>query len=161
MMRRSSLIGWLVLAACDSSAPKAAPAPEKEPAAPAPKPAPAPAPEPEPLPPAPEGTTIIDRVYVHTCADAASCPSLMQEQGAAHCAALTLGGLTWRLPSFAELQAWRGNPALTGYDVFHWSGTPWDEDPTQLWIYDPGSDSKTTAPPTRKPFTIRCVAAPK
>jgi hypothetical protein len=84
----------------------------------------------------------------------------MQAEGAAHCEGLTLVGLKWRLPTIEELQSWRGNEALSGYDVFHWSGTVWDEDAGQVWIYDPGTDAKTTAKPTRKPFTIRCVAQP-
>jgi hypothetical protein len=159
----ASMLGVVVLtvAACDSSKPDAAPKSDTPPPTAPAEPEPKATPEPKPLPPAPEGTTIIDGRYVHTCAEPASCPTLMQAEGAAHCAGLELGGLSWRLPTVDELQSWRGNAALTGYDVFHWSGTPWDEDPTQVWIYDPGSDAKTTTPPTRKPFTIRCVAEPR
>ncbi|MCX4240617.1 hypothetical protein [Paraliomyxa miuraensis] len=116
--------------------------------------------KPAPMAPAPEGAVVIDRVYVHTCAATDSCPALLQDAGAAHCKSLTLGGLSWRLPTVEELESWRGNEALSGYDVFHWSGSAWDEDPGQFWMYDPGSGSKTTAKPDRKPFTIRCVAQP-
>jgi hypothetical protein len=87
-----------------------------------------------------------------------ACPALLQDAGVAHCKSLQLGGLLWRLPTLQELEAWRGNAALVGYDVFHWSGTAWSDDPGQFWIYDPGSGAKTTAKPDRKPFTIRCVA---
>lgn len=150
-----------LVAGCDST-PQPAASPQSEPSKPlepARVPTPA-APELEPLAAAPAGTVVIDRRYVHTCAEAGSCPTLMQRPGAAHCRGLTLGGLTWRLPSVKELESWKGDAALAGYDVFHWSGTAWDEDPEQLWIFDPGSGSKTTAKPTRKPFTIRCVAEP-
>ena len=104
------------------------------------------------------GTVQIGRVYVQTCADAKACPALLQDAGVAHCKSLQLGGLLWRLPTLEELESWKGNPALVGYDVFHWSGSAWDEDPGQFWIFDPGSGAKTTAKPDRKPFTIRCVA---
>lgn len=110
--------------------------------------------------PAPEGTVEIGGLFVHTCAEPASCPSLMHAAGVAHCEALTLGSLKWRLPSIQELESWRGDARLRAFDVFHWSGTAWEDDPGQVWIYDPGSGAKTTAPPTRKPFTIRCVATP-
>lgn len=152
-----SVLGAL---ACDS---KPAPAKPAEPAAAA-KPAPrASEPEdehskPKALAPAPAGTVQIGRVYVQTCADPKACPALLQDAGVAHCTSLKLGGLLWRLPTLAELESWKGNADLVGYDVFHWSGTAWDEDPKQFWIYDPGSGSKTTAKPDRKPFTIRCVA---
>lgn len=114
-----------------------------------------------PIPPAPPGTVAIERRYVHTCQESSACPTLLQDAGAKHCSGLTLGGLSWRLPTFAELQSWRGHDALAAFDVFHWSASAWDEDPAQFWIFDPGSDSKTTARPDRKPFTIRCVAEPK
>ena len=117
----------------------------------------------EPVPamlPAPQGTVAIDRRYVHTCRETAACPKLLQDAGAKHCSGLTLGGLSWRLPTFAELQDWRGNDALAAFDGFHWSASAWEEDPAQFWIFDPGSGSKTTARPDRKPFTIRCVAEP-
>lgn len=152
--------------ACDSS--KKKPAPETaesakpgEGAEPAQAAAPDEAAEPAALPPAPEGTVAIDGVYVHTCAEPSSCPALLQDAGAAHCAGLSLGSLTWRLPTLAELEGWKGNAELTGFDVFHWSGSAWEEDAAQFWIFDPGSGSKTTAKPDRKPFTIRCVAEPK
>lgn len=150
------------LPSCDSSKPaKSEPAGAKgEAAAAAAKTEPTKEAEPPPLPPAPEGTVAIDRVYVHTCAEPSSCPSLLQDAGAAHCEGLSLGSLRWRLPTLVELESWKGNEALVGFDVFHWSGSPWEEDPEQLWIFDPGSGSKTTAKPDRKPFTIRCVASP-
>lgn len=148
-----------LVAGCDST-PKPAALPQTEPSTAAlPSPTKA-TPAPEPLAEAPAGTVAIDRRYVHTCAETESCPMLLQGPGAAHCRGLTLGALTWRLPSLSELESWKGNAALAGYDVFHWSGTAWDEDPELLWIFDPGSGSKTTTKPTRKPFTIRCVAEP-
>lgn len=146
-------------AACDSSTPKPEAEPTKAEAPPAPRASePDDHTKPKALAPAPEGAVAIGRVYVQTCADPKACPALLQDAGVAHCKALGLGGLLWRLPTLQELESWRGNPALVGYDVFHWSGTAWDEDPAQLWIYDPGSGAKTTAKPDRKPFTIRCVA---
>ena len=147
--------------ACDSSKPKAVEvADAKTKAGPAPSKADAKVAEPEhgALAPAPAGTVAIGRVYVQTCADPKACPALLQDAGVAHCKALQLGGLLWRLPTLQELESWRGNPALAGYDVFHWSGTAWEDDPAQFWMYDPGSGAKTTAKPDRKPFTIRCVA---
>jgi hypothetical protein len=161
MMSRSSVLPLCVLCAlaCDSSKPapaepakaEAKPAPrEREPADDHSKP--------KALAPAPEGAVAVGRIYVQTCAEAKPCPALLQDAGVAHCKQLALGGLLWRLPTLEELESLRGNPNLVGYDVFHWSGTAWDEDPGQLWIYDPGSGSKTTAKPDRKPFTIRCVA---
>ncbi len=116
------------------------------------------APAEQPLPPAPDGAVTIGKLYVQTCAQAAPCPELLQAAGATHCEELTLGGLSWRLPTLTELESWKGNAALSGYDVFHWSGTEWEEGPGQVWIYDPGTGSKTTTKPDRKPFTIRCVA---
>lgn len=166
MMPSRSTVPALVLAlvgtsACDSS--KSAPVEpaeaEAKPTASAAKREPALA-EPVSVPPAPAGAVVIGKVYVQTCAEPHTCPALLQDAGSAHCKSLALGGLAWRLPTLAELEAWRGNPALVDYDVFHWSGSAWDEDPGQLWIYDPGSGSKTTAKPDRKPFTIRCVAQP-
>jgi hypothetical protein len=150
-----SLVG---AAGCDSSKP--APAePAEAKAEPTPK-VESKADEPEhgALAPAPEGAVAIGRVYVQTCADPKACPALLQDAGVAHCKSLQLGGLLWRLPTLQELEGWRGNAALVGYDVFHWSGTAWTDDPGQFWIYDPGSGAKTTAKPDRKPFTIRCVA---
>lgn len=116
--------------------------------------------QPVALPPGPEGTVAIGHVYVQTCDKAEACPELLQAPGAAHCAGLELGGMTWRLPKIEELLKWKGNEALHGFDVFHWSGSAWEDDAAQWWIYDPDSEMKTTAKPDRKPFTIRCVAAP-
>jgi hypothetical protein len=146
--------------ACDP-APKAADVPKKA-APPDATRTPAPTADDTPAanPPAPAGTVEIGGLYVHTCAEPASCPSMMHAPGVAHCEALGLGSLKWRLPSIQELESWRGDPRLHAFDVFHWSGTAWEDDPGQVWIYDPGSGAKTTAPPTRKPFTIRCVATP-
>ncbi|MCA9653679.1 MAG: hypothetical protein H6712_26465 [Myxococcales bacterium] len=161
-MRLLPVLACSLVLACDSAKPAADPPAEAKEAEATPKPAaPEARPEPEPLPPAPEGTVVIDRKYVHTCADPTSCPTLLQDAGAAHCAGLELGGLSWRLPTLAELESWKGNAELSGFDVFHWSGSAWEEDAAQLWILDPGSDAKTTAKPDRKPFTIRCVAEPK
>jgi hypothetical protein len=163
MVRSLLVLPLLFTLACDSK-PKSADADAKAKAetkdGPAPSEAAPPKPEPAPMAPAPEGTVAIDRVYVHTCATPDSCPTLLQDAGAAHCKALTLGDLSWRLPTVEELESWRGNEALSGYDVFHWSDSAWNEDPGQFWIYDPGSGSKTTAKPDRKSFTIRCVAQP-
>ncbi len=111
-------------------------------------------------PPAPEGTVALGKLYVRTCADPHPCPSMKHAEGKAYCEGLNTGGLTWRLPSLAELESWRGEASLTGYDVMHWTGTAWEEDAGQVWIYDPGSGAKTTAPPDRKAFTIRCVGSP-
>lgn len=160
MVRSLALALWLPLVlACDAKPAPAKPATEEAgPVARAPAAKQDPHANPEPLAAAPAGAVAIGRVYVQTCADAKACPALLQDAGVAHCKALGLGGLLWRLPTLAELEAWRGNPALVGYDVFHWSGSAWDEDPAQFWIYDPGSGAKTTAKPDRKPFTIRCVA---
>ena len=107
---------------------------------------------------APEGTAEIGGVFVRTCAEPHPCPSMKHAEGKAYCEGLKTGDMTWRLPSLAELESWRGNAALTAFDVMHWTGTAWEEDAGQVWIYDPGSGAKTTAPPDRKPFTIRCVA---
>lgn len=160
LSRSSALVLCLLCAvACDSKEP--APAePKKAEVKPSPSTSEQKAAPPEhgALAPAPEGAVAIGRVYVQTCADPKACPALLQDAGVARCKSLGLGGLLWRLPTLQELESWRGNPALVGYDVFHWSGSAWDEDPAQLWIYDPGSGSKTTAKPDRKPFTIRCVA---
>jgi hypothetical protein len=161
IMVRSLALALLLplVLACDAKPAPPKPAVEEaEPVARAPAPKQDPHANPEPLAAAPAGAVAIGRVYVQTCADAKACPALLQDAGVAHCKALGQGGLLWRLPTLAELEAWRGNPALVGYDVFHWSGSAWDEDPTQFWIYDPGSGAKTTAKPDRKPFTIRCVA---
>lgn len=159
--------------ACDASRPAPAHKGDDPPVTPAkaePKAAKAEDPHESPkLTAPPEGTVAIGRVYVQTCAAPtagsgaetgapAPCPALLQDAGVAHCKALALGGLLWRLPTLEELESWRGHPGLVGFDVFHWSGTTWDEDPAQIWIYDPGSGAKTTAKPDRKPFTIRCVA---
>lgn len=161
MVRRLAFVIPMLLAlACDSSKPAKPAEPAEPEAKAAPSEAKAAKPEPAPMAPAPEGTVAIDRVYVHTCATPDACPSLLQDAGAAHCTSLTLGGLPWRLPTVQELEAWRGNEALAGYDVFHWSGSAWEDDPGQFWMYDPGSGAKTTAKPDRKPFTIRCVAQP-
>jgi hypothetical protein len=161
MISRSMALALSLLAglACDSSTPAPAKPTEAatKPATPTNERPPT---EPAPLGPAPAGTVAIGKVYVQTCAEPQACPALLQDAGATHCKSLGLAGLQWRLPTLAQLEAWRGNAALVGYDVFHWSGSAWDEDPGQLWIYDPGSGSKTTAKPDRKPFTIRCVAQP-
>lgn len=116
--------------------------------------------EPARLPPAPEGAVTIDGVYVQSCVEPHGCPPMLQDAGAKHCKELTLGELSWQLPTLEQLESWKDEAALSGFDVFHWSGSAWDEDPAQFWIYDPGSGSKTTAKPDRKPFTIRCVARP-
>lgn len=160
MVLRSSpfVLSLLCGLACDSKPAPAEPAPAKAEPTPRTSPPKDDHSEPKALAPAPEGAVAIGRVYVQTCADAKACPALLQDAGVAHCQSLKLGGLLWRLPTLEELEAWRGNAALTGYDVFHWSGTAWDEDLAQFWIYDPGSNAKTTAKPDRKPFTIRCVA---
>lgn len=160
-VRRFVLLAVPLSCACDPS-----PKPDTKTAAAPAEPAKAPAPpaakaEPEPLPAAPQGTVVIDGRYVHTCAESKSCPTLMHAEGASHCDTLALGSLKWRLPKIEELESWRGNAALTGFDVFHWSGSAWEDDASQVWIYDPGSAAKTTALPTRKPFTIRCVADPR
>ncbi|MBC8068025.1 MAG: DUF1566 domain-containing protein, partial [Deltaproteobacteria bacterium] len=99
-------------------------------------------------------------LYVQTCATPGSCPALLQVAGAAHCEALELGGLAWRLPTHAELKSWQGKPGLVGFDGFHWSSTPYDEAPEQVWIFDPTSKSETTIPKNRKPFAVRCAAQP-
>jgi len=150
------LLALGLLPACDS-APKAKTEPKQDAET---KSAPATA-KPVPMAPAPEGTVVIDGLYVHTCAAEGSCPTLLQDAGAAHCKGLGLGGMQWRLPRIEELERWVGSDALQGFDGFHWTGSAWDEDPAQWWIFDPGSKSKTTAKPDRKPFTIRCVAEPK
>ncbi|MEM7152735.1 MAG: hypothetical protein AAF799_07825 [Myxococcota bacterium] len=149
----------LVLA-CDAPAKAPSKSASEEASAPAAAKSPTPAPEPAALPPAPDGAVIIDRVYVQTCAQPEACPDLMQKPGAEHCAGLQLGGLSWRLPTLEQLQSWRGNADLKRFDVMHWSGSVWKEDAGQVWIYDPGSNAKTTAKPDRKPFVIRCVAEP-
>ncbi len=143
--------------ACDST-PEVQPVPAPEPAPPA---------ErasfkalPPPMAPAPEGAIIMGEVYVETCAGQGGCPALLQDAGAAHCAKMARGGLSWRLPSVQELERGVGNADLVGFAGFHWSGTPWKEDPAQFWMFDPESNMKTTAKPDRKPFTIRCAAEP-
>lgn len=140
-----------MLLGCDSKpAPAAAPA-----KADAPPPAATKAAEAKP---APDGATILGKLYVQTCAAEGSCPSILQAAGEAHCAALKLGGLVWRLPTHDELKSWRGKPGLTKFDGFHWSSTPFRDAPDQVWIFDPTSGSETTIPRDRKPFTVRCVA---
>ncbi len=159
------LLALGLLPACDSAPKKAKTEPTKDAEAKSAPATPTPKPKKEetkaaPMAPAPEGTVVIDGLYVHTCAAKDSCPTLLQDAGAAHCKGLALGGMKWRLPRLEELERWVGNDALQGYDVFHWSGSAWDEDPAQWWIFDPGSKSKTTAKPDRKPFTIRCASDP-
>ena len=153
-MRRVSL-ALLLVVACDRAAEPAATA-----ALPAQAESPAKAPaKPEPGP-APPGSLVVEGRYVQTCADAAACPSLLQPAGAAHSKALALGGLAWRLPERAEIASWRGKTGLVGAEGFHWSGTPFADDPGQVWIHDPSSGTETTIPPDRKPFRVRCVAKP-
>jgi len=151
---KQRLCALVIVLGCDA-APAPAPSEAPPPAAPAKPAAKAPT-----LAPAPRGTTILGNVYVQTCASEGSCPALLQVAGVAHCKALVLGGLAWRLPTQAELKSWRGKPALAGFDGFHWSSTPFADAPDQVWIYDPTSGSETTIPADRKPFTVRCVAQP-
>ncbi|MBL8944255.1 MAG: DUF1566 domain-containing protein [Myxococcales bacterium] len=152
---RPALIAIVVVFACDRApAPAATAELPAEPASPAKAAA-----RPEPAP-APAGTLLVGGLYVHTCADATACPSLLQPAGAAHCKALALDGKTWRLPERAEIAAWRGKPGLVGAEGFHWSGTPFADDPGQVWIHDPSTGTETTIPPDRKPFRVRCVAKP-
>jgi len=160
MMPRSSILVLFVLCAlaCDSKPAPAKPTEAEAKSAPNKSEPEDDHSKPKALAPAPEGSVAVGRIYVQTCAAGKPCPLLLQDAGVAHCKSLGLGGLLWRLPTLEELESWRGNPDLVGYDVFHWSGSAWDEDPGQFWIYDPGSGSKTTAKPDRKPFTIRCVA---
>lgn len=152
---RLAPLALLLVVACDRAAEPAAKA--DVPAQPEP-PAKAPV-EAEPAP-APAGSVLVAGLYVQTCADAAACPSLLQAAGAAHCKALAQGGKTWRLPERAEIAGWRGKPGLVGAEGFHWSGTPFADDPGQVWIHDPATGTETTIPPDRKPFRVRCVAKP-
>jgi hypothetical protein len=152
---KSPALALVAAFACDRApTPAAAPTP-----APTPTPAAAPTPAKSPAP-APAGTVLQDGTYVHTCVEATACPSLLQPAGVAHCAALGLGGLTWRLPTRDEIASWRGKPGLVGAEGFHWSGTPFADDRAQVWIHDPSSGTETTIPPDRKPFKVRCVARP-
>lgn len=152
-MNRAHL-AWLLAVACD--------------AAPAPTPATTPAPadakasptKPAALAPAPDGAVIVGKLYAQTCAPTHACPSMLQAAGEAHCKALALGGLSWRLPTHAELKSLAGRAGLLATDGFHWSGTPFAEAPDQVWIFDPKTGSETTIPRDRKPFTVRCVAQP-
>jgi hypothetical protein len=143
----------VILLGCDA-APAPAAAPEKT------EPAKSATTKPAALPPAPEGATIIGKLYVQTCAKEGSCPALLQPAGVDHCKSLETGGVAWRLPTHDELKSWRGKPGLTGFDGFHWSSTPFADAPGQVWIFDPTSGSETTIPKDRKPFTVRCVAQP-
>jgi hypothetical protein len=143
----------MILAACDAAeAPASTPAPA-EPAKAAPS-------KPTTLAPAPQGATIVGKLYVQTCAAAHACPSLLHAAGEAHCEGLASGGLAWRLPTHAELKSLPGRPGLEAMDGFHWSRTPFADAPDQMWIFDPKTGSETTIPRDRKPFTVRCVAQP-
>ena len=90
------------------------------------------------------------------------CPKLFQAQGEKHCRELKLGQRdSWRLPDRKEVEGLTAiKDQLEDVEGFHWTRTPYDEDPKQVWIVDPIGGYKTTAPRTRKPFTIRCVQEP-
>ncbi len=107
--------------------------------------------------PAPDGAIVSGRVYVQICAGS-DCPSLLQVPGKARCASLKQGGLSWRLPTVEEANAWANHPELKQLEGFHWTSTRFDQDEKQAWIFDPAGGQSTTIPRDRKPFRIRCVS---
>ncbi len=166
-MTRQSLLLMCMLTACGAPAPTPAQAATAvdAPAKPDPKPATPDAPFAAPTarpPPAPDGAVLLEPpLYALRCDAAHPCPSLLQPAGETHCRELRLGGLAhWRLPDRDEVKRFAGAAGLEQQDGFHWTRTPFAEDPAQAWIVDPKSGQETTIPRTRKPFTIRCVFDP-
>lgn len=113
-------------------------------------------------PAAPAGAVLLDPpLYAQSCDAAHPCPSLLQPAGETHCRDFTLGGIAhWRLPDREEVKRFAAAAGLTQLEGFHWTRTPFAEDPTQAWIVDGKTGQETTIPRTRKPFTIRCVFEP-
>ncbi len=162
------------LVACGGSETKAAPTKEKpadrkvadkvEPKGPA-KPEPFVA-KPTAEPPAPPaGALAVPEPwrYVQICNEDVPCPDLLQTEGELHCRDLKIGNLHsgWRLPSKSEMGRWASTAGLKQLDGYHWTRTPFEEDPMQVWIVDPsGKAQETTIPRKRKPFRVRCVYEP-
>lgn len=116
-------------------------------------------------PPAPRGAIAIPDPwrYVQICDEANPCPDMLQTEGELHCRdfGLTVLKTGWRLPSRSEMGAWGSTKELNQVEGYHWTRTPFDEDPMQAWIVDPsGKAQATTIPRKRKPFRIRCVYEP-
>ncbi|MCB9703486.1 MAG: DUF1566 domain-containing protein [Myxococcales bacterium] len=115
-------------------------------------------------PPPPVGAFLLEKpaLFVQRCDADHPCPKLLQAAGEAHCRALNLdpyeGG--WRLPDVEEVKRLKGIDALDDLEGFHWTRTPYADDPKQAWIVDPVGGQSTTIPRDRKPFTIRCVYDP-
>ena len=115
-------------------------------------------------PPPPEGVALLERppLYVQRCDEQHPCPTLTMPEGETHCRELELGNRdSWRLPDREEAEAFAAiKDQLDQVEGFHWTRTPYSEDPGQTWIIDPVGGFKTSIPPTRKPFLIRCVQEP-
>jgi hypothetical protein len=134
---------------------------------------PATKPKPEPFvakpkaapPPAPKGAIAIPDPwrYVQVCDEQHPCPELLQTEGELHCRSFGLSVLKsgWRLPSKSEMGAWGKTEGLEQVEGYHWTRTPYEDDPMQAWIVDPsGKAQATTIPRKRKPFRVRCVYEP-
>lgn len=116
-------------------------------------------------PPAPPGALTVPNPwrYVQICDDEHPCPDLLQTEGELHCRDFKLGSLHsgWRLPSKSEMGEWATTEGLNQVEGYHWTRSPFDEDPMQVWIVDPtGKAQSTTIPRKRKPFRVRCVYEP-
>lgn len=171
-MRKPLALGLLFgfaswsLAACDGGETNAEAVTKQEkaeaptPAAPTPPPL-APAAPPEPMEGAivAPGTGPNTWLHVQTCAEPHACPDLIQPEGDAHCKALELsagvGG--WRLPTREEVHRFAGREGLEHREGYHWTSSPYEDDPKQIWIVDPAGSQPTTIPGDRKPFRVRCV----
>jgi hypothetical protein len=116
-------------------------------------------------PPAPAGALAVPNPwrYVQICNEEHPCPDLLQTEGELHCRDFKLGALHsgWRLPSKSEMGEWGKTEGLNQLEGYHWTRSPFDEDPMQVWIVDPtGKAQSTTIPRKRKPFRVRCVYEP-
>lgn len=112
-----------------------------------------------PAQPPPSGVAIgRDGLWVQRCDATATCPKLLQPAGLKHCDALELGGHDdWRLPTRAEVNGLGRLDGLEDRAGYHFTATVDDGNEALVWIVDPTTNQPTTVPPTRKPFTIRCV----
>lgn len=158
-MRSPAVVPLLALACGSPEPPPAAAAPSAPaPAAPAPAAA---APTPAAEPPPGAARLADPPLLVQRCADTFPCADLLHAAGTKTCAEVEIGGLAgWRLPTRAEAERFAGRTELADLAGYHWTSTPFDDDPAQFWIVDPTRDQPTTVPGDRKPFRIRCVRDP-